>query len=169
MFEGDNISFLRIPSLCKLRWSCRCIESNSIWSVQLNLLREGEKVMIGWETANYFQSHLQFAFPLLVWDLSNNSCFTVAEFLCCVSSEVNEKRGGDKAYKEKYLVFEIGGCAARLKGRFGVSQDDTFSSSINHILEEGFQVRNIATHYLICDAYVFAWMFLHVFNYEIKR
>jgi len=142
------------------------------WIFWAKEVRGGRGEMMGWEIANgnilwyhTYNSHSHCwyeIFPIIRASPSRN--------FCCVPSDVRgkKKEGGDKANKETYLVFEIGGGAAWLKGRFGVSQDDSFSSSINHILEEGLQVRSISTHHFICNANIFAWMFLHVFNWKKK-
>ena len=116
------------------------------------------------------KSHLQFAFPLMRRRLTNNSCFGITIFLLYFLN-VRSRRKEMIMIRDcvKYLVFEIRGGATRLKECLRVSQDDTFSSSINHILEEGLQVFIPFTIHLLCNVDIFAWMFLHVFNYEIKR
>jgi len=102
---------------------------------------------------------------------TNNSCFTISIFLIVgwIMSwpEEGKKYWGRKC--EKYLVFEIRGSATRLKEWLRISQDDSFSSFIDHILKEGFQVFIPLTHHLFSNANVFTFMFFHVFHWKRVR
>jgi len=97
MFEGDDISCLRIPSLCKFWWSCWCIESHPIRS---NCKKQTMSSLLRCFNVWFWLRHLQFAFPLLRGGASNYSCFSVSIFLLFVSFKV--KTGGKEIIIKRY-------------------------------------------------------------------
>jgi len=96
---------------------------------------------------------------------TNNSCFTISIFL--IGFHLNISRGGRDW--RTYLVFEIRRGTTRLKEWLRIPQDDSFSSFVNHILKEGFQVCKISTNNLFSNANVFTFMFLHVFHWNNRK
>ena len=71
MFEGDNISRLWIPSLCKLCCSCWCFKSNPVWPLHCK--------DYSWKQIKY--GYLQFTFPCDWAYLRYNSCLGVSILL----------------------------------------------------------------------------------------
>ena len=74
MFEGDNISRLWIPSLCKLCCSCWGNKSNPIRSVIIIII-------FGKYQEKYQDEHVQFTFPAWGIYTTNNFRFSVSIFL----------------------------------------------------------------------------------------
>ena len=88
MFEGDNISRLWIPSLCKLCCSCWCYKSNPIWPII------GKMWILDWEI---IQGLLQFAFPGSRRRFCNNLRLSVSIFL--LWRKKKDEQGLHKYYK----------------------------------------------------------------------
>jgi len=82
MFEGDNISRLWIPSLCKLCCSCWCYKSNPI---RPSIAHKKCKIEI-MERKNFrnvpkAQLHIQFTLPATRSIIPNDFRFSIAIFL----------------------------------------------------------------------------------------
>jgi len=124
MFEGDNISRLWIPSLCKLCCSCWCFKSNPIWPIEI----------CGQFPQSLFALfYVQFAFPHAVTFRCNNFCFTVSIFL--FENAACEWRKICRVSYPAYLVFEESFWPACFIRSGRISQDDSFTSLIHDILK----------------------------------
>jgi len=92
MFEGDNISRLWIPSLCKLCCSCWCYKSNSVWPII------GKMLVLDWEIV---QGLLQFAFPGSRSRFCNNFRLGISIFLLW------RRKKGEQGLPKYYKLYRF--------------------------------------------------------------
>ena len=161
MLEANNVAFLRLPSLQKLRSSCCRHESNPI--------RSKKKITqpTSWKRREF---DAQFAFPLMCAMRLYNLCFPIPEFLLKKTFRYRYRKRAGGWYWEycAHFVFEISSCSSRMILLSRVAQDDAFPSFIDHILQEYLQMVCIPTYLTRCYFYMLPFLSSQVCNLKVQ-